>query len=101
MQVRIFKPSKTAMQSGRAKTGQWVIEPERSARLDPEPLMGWVSSRDTLNQIRLKFDSREDAIAYARKQGWQYIVDSAHERRIKPKAYADNFRYDRLVPWSH
>lgn len=89
------------MQSGRARTGHWVIEPDRAARLEPEPLMGWVSSQDTLNTIRLSFPTRDEAVDYAERQGWPYTVDAANDRKIKPKAYADNFRHDRLVPWSH
>ena len=101
MQVRIYRPSKTAMQSGRAATRRWVLEADRTARLEPEPLMGWISSADTLNQIKLFFSSSEEAALYARRQGWSFTIDQAHERQIRPKVYADNFRYDRLVPWSH
>lgn len=93
LNVRIYRPSKTAMQSGRAKTDRWVLEYETETPRTPEPLMGWVASGDTLNQVRLHFPSREDAEAYAREQGWAYSVAPAHERRLRPRNYVDNFRY--------
>lgn len=93
IKAKIYKPSKSAMQSGRAKTGQWVLEYERKAPLQPEPLMGWTSSADTMNQVRLKFDTLEQAVARAEKEGFEYSIMSAHERRVKPRNYTDNFRY--------
>lgn len=93
MNVRIFKTAKNAMQSGRAKTGVWVLEYERPTPRRPEPLMGWSSSGDTSNQVRIYFDSEEEAIAFAGKQGWVYDVQAPHLKRIKPRNYADNFRY--------
>ncbi len=94
-QVRIFRPAKTAMQSGRAKTKQWVLEYEPATRRDPDPLMGWSSARDTLNEVQLRFDTLDEATAFAQKQGLDYVVIGSRERRFKPKSYADNFRYDR------
>ena len=93
MKVRISQPSKTAMQSGRAGTGQWILEYETETRRQPEPLMGWTSCGDTLNQVRLDFKSAEDAVAYAQAKGWDYSVLPPHERRVVPKNYTDNFRY--------
>lgn len=81
------------MQSGRAKTGAWVLEYETESKRAPEPLMGWTSSEDTLNQVRLKFDTLEEAKSFAAKKGWEYIVFPEHERKIKPRNYGDNFRY--------
>ncbi|WP_193371534.1 ETC complex I subunit [Pelagibius marinus] len=101
MQVRIFQPPKTAMQSGRATTKQWTMEFEPQAAREVEPLMGWTSSADTRAQLRLRFDTLEEAIAYAQKEGLMYNVERPHERKVKPKAYADNFRYDRLGRWTH
>ncbi|MEM6491914.1 MAG: ETC complex I subunit, partial [Pseudomonadota bacterium] len=74
MLVRIYQPAKTAMQSGRAKTGGWVLEPDDASARAPDPLMGWISSDDTLSQIKLRFDSKEDAIAFAQKRGLPYVV---------------------------
>lgn len=93
MKVRIFKPSKTAMQSGHGKTDKWVLEYETSSPRVPESLMGWVSSDDTLNQVRLKFSTLKDAEAYAKVKGWDYTVTNPHERRVKPRNYTDNFKY--------
>ena len=92
MQVRIYKPTKSAMQSGRAKTHQWILEHEPATPRRPEPLMGWVSGGDTLNQVRLRFATLEDAIAYADRKGLTYVVLQDHERRVVPRNYADNFR---------
>jgi hypothetical protein len=69
--------------------------------LSAEPLMGWTSSADTRAQLRLRFDTLEEAIAYAQKEGLMYSVERPHERKVKPKAYADNFKYDRLGRWTH
>lgn len=101
MLVRIYKPAKTAMQSGRGRTHEWVLEPDLLSRRSPEPLMGWVSSADTLNQVKLRFASKDDAIAYARKKGFQFIVQEEQAAVQKPKAYADNFRFDRIGQWTH
>ncbi len=90
--ARIFRPAKTAMQSGRAQTRQWVLEYEPATPRQPDPLMGWSSAADTLNQVHLCFASLEEAKAFAEKHGLDYAVEMPHERRFKPKAYADNFR---------
>jgi len=95
MKVRIYQPSKTAMQSGRGKTQVWVLEYEIETPRRPEPLMGWISSGDTLNQVRLRFPTKEEAITFAERKGWSYDVAAPHERRVVPKNYADNFRADR------
>ncbi|MGF1609596.1 MAG: ETC complex I subunit [Kiloniellales bacterium] len=100
MQVRIYKPSKTAMQQGQAGTRRWVLEFEPGAR-QVEPLMGWTSSRDTRAQVRLRFRSKEEAIAYAQKRGLMYSLEEPRERKVRPKAYADNFAYQRLGRWTH
>jgi hypothetical protein len=94
-QARIYRPAKTAMQSGRAKTQKWVLDYEEASRRLPDPLMGWSSARDTLNQVRLRFDTLDEAIAFAKKNALDYTVVEPHLRSPKAKAYADNFRYDR------
>ncbi len=101
MQVRIFKLPKTAMQSGRGNTKRWVMEFEPTAARSVEPLMGWVASPDTKQQVRLSFDSKEDAIALAKKRGYMYSVDAPHERVVRPKSYAENFSSRRLARWTH
>jgi ETC complex I subunit conserved region len=93
--ARIHRPTKTAMQSGWAKTQYWVLEYEPATPRDPDPLMGWASARDTLNEVQLRFDTLEAALEFARKNGLEYTVIEPKERTIRPKSYADNFRYDR------
>ncbi len=92
MQARIYRPAKTVMQSGRGNTKRWVLEFDLETPRRPEPLMGWTSSGDTLNQVRLRFDSQEDAVAYAERKGLSYTVEPVHERRVVPRNYADNFK---------
>ena len=94
--ARIYRPAKTAMQSGRAKTRKWVFDYEPASRRDPDPLMGWSSAHDTLNQVQLRFDTLEEALAYADRLGLQYTVIEPQARTPKAKSYADNFRYDRV-----
>ena len=99
--ARIFKPAKTAMQSGMRNTRDWVLEWEPDEQRVPEPLMGWISSGDTQTQVRLKFGSRDEAVAFAEKHGIPHVVQEPKQRRIKPKAYADNFAYTRTGLWTH
>lgn len=99
--ARIYRPSKTAMQSGRAKTRQWVLEFEPEAPREVEPLMGWTSSRDMRAQVSLSFDTKEEAIAYAREHNIPHTVYEERARKVKPKSYSDNFAYRRAEPWTH
>ena len=99
--ARIYQRPKNAMQSGRARTQQWLLEFEPGEAQRPDPLTGWAGSGDTRNQLRLRFPSLEAAKAYAEREGIAYIVEEPHARKIQPKAYADNFRFDRREPWTH
>jgi hypothetical protein len=101
MQVRIFQPPKAAMQSGRASTKRWVLEFEPESARQVEPLMGWTSSRDMNSQLRLWFDSEQEALAYAHKHGYMCLVEEPTVAPVRKKAYADNFRYDRRGRWTH
>ncbi len=101
MFAKIFRPTKSAMQSGRAKTKQWVFEFEPRSGRTIDPLMGWTSSADTSRQVRLMFDSREEAVAYAKANGIPHQVLEPKERRRRSKSYAANFAFDRKVPWTH
>jgi hypothetical protein len=94
-QARIYQPAKTAMQSGRAKTRKWLLDYEQASKRQPDPLMGWSSARDTLNQVQLRFDTLDEAVAFAKKHGLDYTVIEPHQRLFKPKSYAENFRTDR------
>ena len=95
--ARIYRPTKNAMQSGRANTRSWVLEFEPSMRTDIDSLMGWSGSGDTTTQMRLRFDTSEEAVAYAKRNGLEYSVDQPKERVIKPKSYADNFSPTRIL----
>lgn len=102
MRARIHKPPRTAMQSGWAKTKQWVLEFEPAEKRVADPLMGWIGSGDTLSsQVRLRFPTREAAVAYAEANGIAYDVEQPAERVIRPKAYADNFAFTRAENWTH
>ena len=93
MKAKIYKPAKNAMQSGRAGHGQWVLEYELETPRKPEPLMGWTSSGDTLNQVSMKFDSKEAAIAFAESRNFEFTIGEDHTRIVKPRSYLDNFKY--------
>lgn len=90
---RIFQPPKSAMQSGRNSTHSWVLEYEIETPRRPEPLMGWTASGDTLNQVRIRFPTKEEAVAFAEKEGLGYSVEQPKPHRVRPRSYADNFRY--------
>ena len=100
-EVVIYRPAKTAMQSGRARTRDWVVEFEAGAAQRVDPLMGWAGQGDTRTQVRLSFPSREEAVAYAERYGLSYHVVEPRSRRLRPKSYADNFRTDRGTNWTH
>lgn len=93
MKAVIFRPAKTAMQSGQAGTRSWIVEFDPEAARKVEPLMGWTSSDDTRQQLQLKFESSEAAAAFCDRHGVAYEVRGPHARRVGPKAYADNFSY--------
>ena len=92
MQARIYKRPKNAMQSGKALTDQWILEFVPAEARRPDPLMGWAGSGDTQRQLRLKFPSREAAVAYAEKYGIDALVHETPPKKLKLQAYADNFR---------
>jgi hypothetical protein len=99
--ARIYKPAKTAMQSGTATTKSWVLEFEQAAPKAVEPLMGWTSSSDTRQQVRLRFASKDEAIAYCEHHGIAYRVFDPAPSKRHIMAYADNFAYSRRTPWTH
>ncbi len=101
MTARIYQPAKTAMQSGRGRTKAWILEHEPSTPRGIDPLMGWTSSADTNQQIKLYFDTKEDAIAYAERNGLAYTVNETPVRKIIKKSYSDNFKYGRIGSWTH
>ena len=101
MLARIYRPAKTAMQSGTGRSCDWLLEFEASEKREIEPLMGWTSSGDTRTQLRLSFETKEEAVAYAEANAIPYQVFEPRERKPNLRAYADNFRYDRKGLWTH
>ena len=101
MTARIFKPAKNAMQSGRAQTKEWRLEYEPEQPRAVEPLMGWTSSGDTKQQLRLAFESKEEAVAYCERHGIAYQIFEPREPARRPMAYADNFAFNRKDGWTH
>lgn len=101
MTARIYKPARNAMQSGQANTKEWVLvwEPEKPRGIDP--LMGWTSSADTRQQLKLSFDTRDEAVAYAERNGIPYTLAEPEPRKPVKKAYADNFKFGRIGMWTH
>jgi hypothetical protein len=101
MTARIYKPAKTAMQSGTAKTKDWVLEFEPQEPRSVEPLMGWTSSGDMRQQVRLTFETREEAIAYCERQGIAYQVFETKTLPRRAISYSDNFAFNRRGAWTH
>ena len=101
MIARIFKPARTAMQSGAAKTKLWSLEYEPEQPRQIEPLMGWTSSGDMKQQLRLRFDTKEEAVSYCEKRGIPYRVFEPQEPARRKIAYADNFAFNRVGQWTH
>jgi len=101
MVARIYKPAKTAMQSGTARTRTWVLEFQPEARREVEPLMGWTSSSDMKSQIKMSFPTKEEAVDYARRNGIPFVIREPKPRKNQPKSYSDNFRFGRIGSWTH
>jgi predicted DNA binding CopG/RHH family protein len=101
MTARIYRPAPNAMQSGRGKSKEWLLVHEPAAPRQIEPLMGYTSSTDTRAQIKLSFDTLEEATAYAERNGIPYQVMPEHKSTVKRSSYPDNFRSDRKTPWTH
>lgn len=92
MRVRIYQPSRSTMQSGRGKTRHWLVEAELATPRQPEPLMGWISSGDSLGQLKMRFATQEEAVGFAKRNGWEYTLQNPNLRRVRPRSYMDNFR---------
>jgi hypothetical protein len=101
MTARIYKPARTAMQSGNARTKEWVLDFEPESPREIEPLMGWTASGDMRQQVRLSFDTAEEAIAYCERQGIAYQVSRPKPAARRIISYADNFAFLRRDPWTH
>jgi hypothetical protein len=101
MPARIFKPARSAMQSGKGKSDDWVLEFEQESARVADPLMGWTSANETGTQVKLKFTTREAAEDYARRKGIAYAVQAETPVRMTKKTYSDNFKFGRTDNWTH
>lgn len=100
-EVVIYQPSRHVMQSGKAKTKKWIIEFKSKLRKDNDPLMGWVGRSKTTSQIKLFFDSCEEAVEFAQSKGYIYEIKHPKRRKLISKSYSDNFSYNRKHSWTH
>jgi hypothetical protein len=101
MPVRIYKPARNAMQSGKGKSQDWVLEFEPETPRGRDPLMGWTSSGDTRQQLKLFFPTSQEAVAYAEREGLAYTVAPEAPVRLQKKSYSDNFKFGRTDNWTH
>jgi hypothetical protein len=101
MSARIYTPAKTAMQSGTAKTKDWVVDFDPEEPRQVEPLMGWTSSSDMRQQLRLRFVTKEEAVAYCERHGVAYQLTEAKPVARRLASYADNFAFKRRDAWTH
>ena len=97
MTARIFQPPKNAMQSGRANMRRWRLEYEQASAREIDPLMGWTSSGDMKQQLSLTFETKEEAVAFAEREGITYQLQEPKARQVRPKNYAENFKSSRLI----
>ena len=101
MTIKIYKPAKTAMQSGLGKTNKWLAEYISHEDTLKDNLMGWNSSSDTKSQIKVFFDKKQQAIEWAKNNNYQYYVVEPKVRKVKIKSYASNFDMSRKESWTH
>lgn len=101
MAARIFKPAQNVMQQGKAATREWVLEYISDQPRVIEPLMGWTSSADTRRQVQMRFDTKEEAIAFATQNGIAFRLEEPNATKLRPKSYAENFKFGRPDRWTH
>ncbi|WOI57497.1 ETC complex I subunit [Palleronia sp. LCG004] len=103
MPARIYRPARTAMSSGSAKTREWILDFTPDAPRSVDPLMGWTSSRDTQAQVRLRFETEQEARQYAEENGIDAVVTRPKVRRANVRAggYGENFATSRRGSWTH
>ena len=103
MRARIYKPARTAMSSGTAKTREWILEFVPASAREVDPLMGWTSSDDTQSQVKLHFETKEAALAYSKDKDIDAIVSEAKPRKanVRQRGYGENFATDRKGAWTH
>ncbi len=101
MVAKIYRPSRNLMQSGKGKSNDWVLVFDQENAKEIEPLIGYTSSTDTKSQVRLKFETLEEAKSYAADAGIAFRVEKPHESTVKKVSYSDNFNNNRKTPWTH
>jgi hypothetical protein len=101
MSARIFREAQTPVQSGHARSKLWLLVFDQESAREIDPLMGWTSSRDTRQQVRLRFDTKDEAIAYATRHGIAYRLEEPKEPKRKGISYSDNFKFNRVGSWTH
>ncbi len=101
MSAKIYRPAKTAMQSGKAKTHVWVLEFDQETPRTIDPIMGYTSSADMRQQVKLTFETQEQAEAYAQRNDSEYCVIAPKVANRQTVSYSDNFRFTRIQPWTH
>ncbi len=99
--ARIYQRGRSPMQSGQVRESTWLLTFEPQHRTEIDFLMGWTSSRDTLQQVELRFTTLDEAVAFAERRELRHVVEVPRRHKVQPKSYADNFRHDRLLPWTH
>jgi len=103
MLARIYQPARNAMQSGTGKSKLWILEFAPEEKKSVDPLMGWTGSSDMRSQLKMRFDSQEAAVAYAKRNGLAYRIDEPKTRKpvVRPGGYGDNFAHKRRAAWTH
>lgn len=103
MRARIFQPARNAMTSGQARTKHWVLEYAADEAREIDPLMGWTGSSDTQSQVRIRFETKEAALAYAEDKGIEATVTEPHKRKhnVRAGGYGENFATNRRQVWTH
>jgi NADH dehydrogenase ubiquinone Fe-S protein 4 len=101
MAARIYKPAQNLMQQGKAASRDWVLEYDPDQPRVIEPLMGWTSSADTRSQVRMSFATKEEAIAFATQNGIAFRLEEPQAGKLRPKSYAENFKFGRPDRWTH
>lgn len=103
MIARIYQPARNAMQSGQGKSKVWILEFAPKERRAVDPLMGWTGSSDMDSQVKLSFESKEAAVAYATSNGLAYQVQEPKDRKhlVRKGGYGENFATQRRTVWTH
>ncbi len=101
MVAKIYRPSRNLMQSGKGKSNNWVLVFDQESAKEIEPLIGYTSSTDTKSQVRLSFETLDEAKSYATNEGIIFRVEKPHESTPKQVSYPDNFKTNRKTPWTH